>query len=87
MICFCEEIWVSSKKGAITGVGNSFECSLYLVIGNKRVRAERIIEWEREYMKTYPRLRFITTKSLNDLKKSRWIKCDCLTRLIPYRCT
>ena len=53
--------------------------------GNKRVRLRRIIEWEKMYEQTYPRLCFKVTKSLNVLKSYGWVKAEGKEDLIPYK--
>ena len=86
MIYFCDEIWISEKRGAIAGVGYPSSCELYLVLGNKRLRVGRIVQWEKENDQTYPRLKFRVTKSLNQLRCQRWVMSRKQDRLIPYKC-
>lgn len=85
MIYFCGEIWISEKRGAVAGVCNPSSAELYVVMGNKRLRVGRIIQWEKEHNQIYPRLKFYVTKSLNQLRNLRWVKAGEQDRLIPYR--
>jgi len=87
MIYFCSEFWMHTGRGIIAGVGNTDSVEVYHVVGNKRVRLRRIIEWEKEKQQTYPRLCFKVTKSLNVLKSYGWVKAEDSSRLIPYKCS
>ena len=87
MIFFCDEVWMRAENGIIAGVGHPISAEIYHVVGNKRVRLGRIIEWEKEHDQTYPRLSFRVTKSLNTIKKWGWIKANSSDHLIPYKCT
>ena len=87
MIFFCGEIWREVRGGIIAGVGHPISADIYQVLGNKRVRLGRIIEWEKEHQKTYPRLCCRVTKSLHTLKEWKWVKAETNDHLIPYRCT
>ena len=85
MIFFCDEIWMHTGRGIIAGVGHPISAEVYHVVGNKRVRLRRIIEWEKENQQTYPRLCFKVTKSLNVLKSYGWVKAEGKEDLIPYK--
>ena len=85
MIYFCDEIWMHASHGIIAGVGHPVSAEVYHVVGNKRVRLRRIIEWEKENQQTYPRLCFKVTKSLNVLKSYGWVKAEGKEDLIPYK--
>ena len=85
MIYFCSEIW--RYGGLIAGVGHPISAEVYHVVGNKRVRLRRIIEWEKEKQQTYPRLCFKVTNSLNVLKSYGWVKAEDSSCLIPYKCS
>jgi hypothetical protein len=39
-------------RGIIAGVGHPISAEVYHVVGNKRVRLRRIIEWEKENQQT-----------------------------------
>ena len=87
MIYFCNEILINFGHRVIAGVGHPSSVEIYRVTGNKRVRVGRIIEWEKEYDVTYPRLKFRVTKNLNTLDKNcGWVKAKTQDRLIPYNC-
>ena len=85
MIYFCSEIW--RYGGLIAGVGHPSSVELYKVLGNKRVRVGRIIEWERKHDQTYPRLDFHITTQFKAMKKDLWVKADFQDHLIPYKCS
>jgi hypothetical protein len=87
MIYFCSEFWMHTGRGIITGVGYPESVEVYHVVGNKRVRLRRIIEWEKEKQRTYPRLCFKVTLSLNILKCYGWAKAEDSSCLIPYKCS
>ena len=87
MIYFCGEIWMHTGHGIIAGVGHPISAEVYHVVGNKRVRLRRIIEWEKENQQTYPRLCFKVTKSLSVLKSYGWVKAEDSSCLIPYKTT
>jgi len=72
-------------RGIIAGVGHPISAEVYHVVGNKRVRLRRIIEWEKENQETYPRLSFRVTKSLRIIKNWGWVNSS--DHLIPYKCT
>ena len=87
MIFFCSEYWAANRGGRITGIGDPRSIEVYKLMGNKRVRLERIIQWEEEYQHTYPRLHFEITTYFGNLNKNRWKKVDKKYHLIPYKCT
>lgn len=87
MIYYCGEIWMHTGRGIIAGVGHPDSAGVYHVVGNKRVRLGRICQWEKEKQRTYPRLCFKVTKSLNILKSYGWVKAEDSSCLIPYKCS
>ena len=88
MIYFSNEFWMHTGRGIIARVNYLDDSAeVYHVVGNKRVRFRRIIEWEKEKQQTYPRLCFKITKSLDVLKSFGWVKAEDSSCLIPYKCS
>ena len=89
MICFYKEIWINTKVGMITGgiTNRNSTVVLYKVLGNKRVRVGRIIEWERKNISVYPRLKYYMVTQLTTLDRREWRKTSRDDHLIPYKCT